>query len=301
MEANKSIRVSDETQNGILQLSRRWDEMSPELLSIIFRKIGPVDEMVRSVSLVCRGWLETVAGPDCWEEIELQQWCRSHWNSTSSRSDGARLKVDSVVRRLVRWSKCTFKKLSASRLGDAGFSYVSNCGRCLKILHIPVSEITDQMVIRHARSLVSLTELDISYCFMITFKGLEAFGKQCKSLTHLKRNMPPLESCEADDKEALTIANTMARLQHLEFEFGRLTDVGVSAIFSECEALSYLSIHGCWNVMLEGDLEERSKKLLLFIRPYVFDRNDSEGLSENEGTEADSGSEEEEYVCVDSE
>lgn len=168
-----------------------------------------------------------------------------------------------------------------------------------------MSEITDQIVLRHAKSLVNLTELDISFCLKITARGIEAFGKHCKSLTHLKRNMPPLdlgpgrksfpiETSKNDDQEAFTIANNIAGLQHLELGFSRLTDRGLSAIFTRCEALSYLNIQGCWNVSLEGDLQEQCQRLSFFIRPWI-DENGSEGSTENDTTEADNSSDESSY------
>ncbi|KAL3537592.1 hypothetical protein ACH5RR_000958 [Cinchona calisaya] len=255
--------------------------------------------MVSTVSLVCRGWMEAVAGPYCWTEIDVEDWCRSHWNRCNTGSLRCGLLIDSVVRKLVRRSKCSVQKLSAYRLGDAGFSYIANCGRCLKVLRIPVSEITDEMVEKHAKSLMILTELDISNCLKITSRGLETFGKNCKSLTHLKRNMPPPElggtsfpviPSEIDDHEAFTIAENMAGLSHLELGFARLTDHGLGQILTRCKALMYLNIEGCWNVSLEGDLEQRCKRLLIFKNPWI-DENESERSTENESersTENDS-------------
>nr|XP_027109670.1 F-box protein FBW2-like [Coffea arabica] len=271
--------------------------MIPEILSLIFTKIVPVEEMVRAVSLVCRGWLETVVGPYCWNEIDVEHWCRSHWNSCNAGNRRGGLLIDSVVRKLVRRSKFTVGKFCAYRLGNAGFSYVANCGRCLKVLKIPVSEITDQVVEKHAELLVNLTELDISYCLKLTSKSLEAFGKHCKFLTHLKRNMPPLElgavvASETGDDEAFAIGNTMAELDHLEFGFARMTDHGLCTILTACKALTYLDIQGCWNVRLEGALEERCKELSVFKTPWTDVESESEGSVENDSRGDDQSSDE---------
>ncbi|CDP13850.1 unnamed protein product [Coffea canephora] len=348
-----------EPKNDIVP-TRSWDAMIPEILSLIFTKIVPVEEMVRAVSLVCRGWLETVVGPYCWNEIDVEHWCRSHWNSCNAGNRRGGLLIDSVVRKLVRRSKFTVGKFCAYRLGNAGFSYVANwyvyfsyqiffrfvsffslflenilvldCplvnfsswirsgyyylyfeinnylrilyiihgsvyGRCLKVLKIPVSEITDQVVEKHAELLVNLTELDISYCLKLTSKSLEAFGKHCKFLTHLKRNMPPLElgavvASETGDDEAFAIANTMAELDHLEFGFARMTDHGLGTILTACKALTYLDIQGCWNVRLEGALEERCEELLVFKTPWTDTESESEGSVENDSRGDDQSSDE---------
>lgn len=134
---------------------------------------------------------------------------------------------------------------------------------------------------------MNLTELDISYCLKLTSKSLEALGKRCKFLTHLKRNMPPLElgavvASETDDDEAFAIANTMAGLDHLEFGFARVTDHGLSTILIACKALTYLDIQGCWNVRLEGTLEERCEKILVFKTPWTDIESESEGSVEND-------------------
>lgn len=141
-----------------------------------------------------------------------------------------------------------------------------------------MSEVTDKMVQKHAESLANISVLDISYCLKITSKGLESFGKQCKSLTHLKRNMPPPEwerpapgsaSSRVDDTEAMIIADTMTGLHQLELCFGRFGDRGLHALLTHCEKLSHLDIQGCWNLELEGDLEEKCEQLAVYRSPWL--------------------------------
>lgn len=159
-----------------------------------------------------------------------------------------------------------------------------------------MSQITDQMVERHAESLAKVTVLDISYCLQITSKGLEAFGKQCKSLVHLKRNMPPPEwwvppeavAHNTDDSEALTIADTMAGLNCLELCFGHFGDRGLNAIFTKCKSLAHLNIQGCWNVDLEGDLKEKCEKLVAFTDPWLEEYENTVESSGSDSSEEES-------------
>lgn len=150
--------------------------------------------------------------------------------------------------------------------------------RCLKVLQIPMSEVSDKMVEKHAESLATLTVLDISYCLRITSKGLEAVGKSCKFLIQLKRNVPPLELEETekrakkmDDGEAMAIANTMPGLNRLELAYGRFGDHGLNAILTNCKALTRLDIEGCLYVELNGDLEQRCDQLMDFKAPWTDD------------------------------
>ncbi|KAG5546262.1 hypothetical protein RHGRI_018437 [Rhododendron griersonianum] len=63
-------------------------------------------------------------------------------------------------------------------------------GRCLKILQIPMSEVTDKMVEKHAESLTDISVSDIGYSLEITSKGLKSLAKRYESLSHLERKMP---------------------------------------------------------------------------------------------------------------
>ncbi|CAL5380060.1 unnamed protein product [Camellia sinensis] len=263
----------------------RWEGLNPEVLAQIFVRIE-AEERVNTVGLVCRSWLEAVAGPYCWTDIDIEQWCR--------RSNRPPHLVDSAVRKLVRRSKCTFTRLSAYKLSDSAFSFIANCARYLKVLQIPMSEVTDKVVEKHAGSLVNITVLDISYCLKITCKGLTYFGKKCKSLIHLKRNMPPPEwenptqvvTSKIDDSEAMIIADTMTGLRHLQLGFGRFGDHGLDSILTKCKELTHLDIQGCWNVEMEGELEDKCKRLAVFKSPWLDDYED-EGSSETDGSGAD--------------
>ncbi|CAN4080625.1 unnamed protein product [Withania somnifera] len=272
-----------------------WAELSPEILASIFVRIGPPELMVSSVVLVCRSWMETVAGPYCWTEIDLEEWCRRCCIANRSHL------IDPVVRRIVRRSRSTCRRLSTYHLGDAGFSFAANLGRCLKMLQIPMSDITDQVVEKHAGCLVNLTFLDISYCLKLTEKGLKAFGKHCKSLTHLRRNRPlwelptNFEASDVNDQEALIIAETMRGLKRLDLAFNRLSDTGLDAILTQCKALTHLEIQGCWNVELKGDLEERCGKLVDFRSPWIDEHEDSLAESSDNDNREDECDEESIY------
>lgn len=145
------------------------------------------------------------------------------------------------------------------------------------MLQIPMSEVTDKIVEKHAESLATLTVLDISYCSKITKKGLEAVGKSCRFLIQLKRNMPPMDlekterATALDESEAKAIANTMPGLRRLELAYGRFSDHGLDTILTNCEALTHLDIEGCLYVELNGDLEEKCEGIIDFKAPWNED------------------------------
>ncbi|KAH7655649.1 RNI-like protein [Dioscorea alata] len=247
---------------------RRWSEgMSPEVLALIFSRF-PADELLRAVPFVCKSWHEAVAGPYCWSEIEIEAWCRR-----VNRTDV----IDFAVRKLVRRSSGTLRRLSAYRIGDSGFAYAASFGKLLNVLRIPVSEMSSVTVEKYAGSLSLLTVLDISYCLNLNARSIKVFGNNCRCLIHLRRNMPPPEvelnqgnhvGSREDEEEALAVANTMPKLEQLELAFGRFSDHGLDAILTKCKALQKLDIRGCWNVRLDGDVGLRCDSIRSFRDPW---------------------------------
>ncbi|KAJ9558290.1 hypothetical protein OSB04_012904 [Centaurea solstitialis] len=143
-------------------------------------------------------------------------------------------------------------------------------GRCLKWLEIPNSSITDDMVLKHIKPMPNLLGLDISCCFEITSKGLEAFGNNCKSLVFLKRNRNySFGVGSIDDSEATTIAHTMPTLQRIELRFVHFGNLGLFEILTECKSLTHLDIHGCRKVEMDGDLTEICGLLEHFRSPKI--------------------------------
>lgn len=150
-----------------------------------------------------------------------------------------------------------------------------------------MSNVTDKMVAKHAGSLSTITDLDISNCSEITYKGIETLGQHCKSLFLLKRNMPFLDSESAHhgkavEDEAMAVANTMPRLVHLELAYGRFSDRGLDAILTKCKDLQHLDIQGCTNLNFDGDLELRCERINVFTGPYEYD-DDHVSISEDSG------------------
>ncbi|KAB2001028.1 hypothetical protein ES319_D12G272200v1 [Gossypium barbadense] len=240
----------------------KWVDLNPDILSLILLRI-PTHQRVSTASLVCKSPLSCVLDPFFWSDIDLLDWYRRHPYLEIKY-------VDSTVRKLIRRSKGTFRRLFSFRLGDAGFAslltgtaiYHSGSGRCLQVLEIPMSEVNDKTLVKFAESLANLTVSKVSYCSKITHVGIEAFGKNCKSWTQLKRNMPPralerlLNTSTVNELKAMAIVDIMPFV--------------VGAIRANCKALTHLEIHGCLNVKLETELEDSCRQLFAFRRPPSF-------------------------------
>lgn len=53
--------------------SRRWDELFPDALGLIFRNLS-LQEILVVIPRVCKSWRKTVLGPYCWQEIDIMDW-----------------------------------------------------------------------------------------------------------------------------------------------------------------------------------------------------------------------------------
>lgn len=126
--------------------------------------------------------------------------------------------------------------------------------------------------------LSTLTSLDLSYCINMGAQALEAIGKNCKSLTSLRRIMHPLEVIDklSQDDEALAIAYTMPRLKHLEIAYLLVDTFSIIEILKNCKNLELLDVRGCWNVNLDEKFVKRFPRLKV-VGPLVVDCYDMNG------------------------
>lgn len=148
----------------------------------------------------------------------------------------------------------------------------------LRTLRLPRSEINETIIGKAAVMMSTLTSLDLSYCISIGAHALEAIGKNCKSLTSLRRIMHPLEVIDkrSQDDEALAIASTMPRLKNLEIAYLLVGTSSIVEILENCKHLELLDIRGCWNVNLDEKFVKSFTKLRV-VGPLVVDYYDMNG------------------------
>ncbi|CAL4966926.1 unnamed protein product [Urochloa decumbens] len=189
-----------------------WEELLPDALGLIFRNL-PLQEVLTVVPRVCKSWGRVVAGPYCWQEIDIEEW---------SQQQSKPEQIGRMVELLVGRSGGSCRRISVSGLPcDPLLSFIGDHARALRALEIPRSEISDSMVETVAPRLANVTFLDISSCTKIGARALEAFGQHCKSLVGLRRVMHPIDLAdkECQHDEARAIARSMPKLRHLEMGY----------------------------------------------------------------------------------
>lgn len=162
----------------------------------------------------------------------------------------------------------------------------------LSILSIRSSpSVTDRSMLTVASCCPILTELDISYCYEVSYKSLEVIGQSCPNLVVLKRSIfnwldssehvrtvpaEYLRACPQDsDREAIAISRSMPKLKHLVLRFAKLSGVGLNSIAEGCKELEVLDLFGCANLTSRG-IEQAAanlKNLETLVKPIYIPRS----------------------------
>ncbi|KAK4353081.1 hypothetical protein RND71_028599 [Anisodus tanguticus] len=247
---------------------RRWDELIPDALGLIFRNLS-IQEVLTIVPRVCKSWGKAVRGPYCWQEIDIEEWSKNRCPD----------KLDRMLQLLITRSSGCPRKLCVSGLSqEPSFSFIANNAKSLQMLRLPKSEIGDSYVEEVAGMFSNITFLDISYCIKIGARALEAMGKHCKYLTGLRRTVHPLEVINklSQDDEALAIANTMPNLKQLEIAYMLVGTTSIIEVLKNCRHRELLDVRGCWNVNFDEKFVKIFKRVKV-VGPVVVDCYDRNG------------------------
>lgn len=241
---------------------RCWDELIPDALGLIFQNLS-LQTVLTVIPSVCKSWGRAVAGPYCWQEVDIEEWSRHREPEIQER----------MLQMLVGRSGGSLRTLCVSGIREErSFSFIADHAKSLQTLRLPRSEISDSIVEQVAGRLSNVTFLDISYCYKIGASALEVIGRHLTHLRVLRRNMHPVEvvNMVSQDDEASAIAATMPRLRHLEMAYLLITTEGVLGILAGCPQLELLDLRGCWGVELD---EKHVKPFpgLKVVGPHVLD------------------------------
>lgn len=95
---------------------RRWDELIPDALGMIFKNL-PLQEILTVVPRVCKSWRKAVAGPYCWQDIDIEQWSQQCRPET----------LDRMLQMLITRSSGSLRKLCVTGLAnDQSFSLIAD-------------------------------------------------------------------------------------------------------------------------------------------------------------------------------
>ncbi|PON90919.1 F-box domain containing protein [Trema orientale] len=155
---------------------RRWDELIPETLALIFRNLSLQDKLT-VIPSVCKSWRRVVREPYCKQEIEIEGFSWRWRLETLHR----------LLQMLLIRSSGLLHTLSVCVLhNEQSFSLIADHAKSLRTLKIPESKISDSIVEQVAPRKISdsiveqvaprlstLSYLDVSHCKNIGAPALE--------------------------------------------------------------------------------------------------------------------------------
>ncbi|KAK1289094.1 F-box protein SKIP1 [Acorus calamus] len=268
---------------------RDWSDLTPVCLTNVFTRLS-LEDLWKGPTFVCKSWLEASRDPSLFASFDLDSYFDGPrpedplwWTPAFER------RIDAMLRSAVLRSAGSLREVRVRHCSDLSLAFVAERSPNLRILSIRSSQnVTDASMAKIASGCPVLTELDISYCYEISYRSLELIGDHCTKLMVLKRNfmnwldpsqyagVVPNEYLNASpqdaDREAAVIAKFMPNLKHLKLRFSKLTVSGLNLIAESCRDLEHLDLFGCANLTSRA-IEQASsnlKNLKVLVRPNFY-------------------------------
>ncbi|KAJ4805638.1 F-box family protein [Rhynchospora pubera] len=198
-------------------LGRSWAELEPNVLILIFLKLGTM-EVLRVAGSVCRSWRKVATQePVLWRRIDMSR--HDYYRSDAFKLiDPARLAIDRSGGRLEEFAAAYFAD-------DYLLRYLCDRTSVLKKLNLISSgQLSAAAIAETAERQPLLEEIKIS-CGPFSKKLTEFLGTACPHLKsfelyYTSYNMPPPDPDNeeeiSNDDEAFGIAKAMHKLHHLQ-------------------------------------------------------------------------------------
>ncbi|KAI3913908.1 hypothetical protein MKW92_030085 [Papaver armeniacum] len=271
-KSKKNLDVMDNQTPISSEEVRNWLELPPNVLSLIFLKLGAIDILLRA-QLVCSVWRKASKKPSLFRSIDI----RNSWDLFEEQCDmmigrvsfnGNMYDMQKMVREAVDRSCGQLVDFSLeSFCCNELLAYTaekSSSLRCLRLVYC--YQVSYDTLINMAKKAAMLEELEICHC-SFSVDTLKAVGNACHQLKSFRLNSRgydhPGKEC---DDVALAIAENMPRLRHLHLFGNKMTNVGFKAILDGCLHLESLDVRQCFNLNLEGDLLKSCSDRLVKLR-----------------------------------
>ncbi|KAM7266514.1 hypothetical protein ACFE04_004411 [Oxalis oulophora] len=221
--------------------NRNWLDLPDEVTAKILMKLSVV-EIIDRAQKVCVSWRRICKDPSMWRHIDM-----SNLDDLDANYNLKKLcfhVIDRCQGNLIDISIDYFASYDILR-------YIAERTTGLKRLRLYAC--TDlsgshEGMIEVVLKFPLLEELEATLCYF-SVEALKVIGKSCPLLRCLKWNKVVRRVCRFDysgcNEEALTIAETMPGLRHLQLVGNDMTDDGLQAILKACPHLESLDLRDC--------------------------------------------------------
>ncbi|XP_041026879.1 putative F-box/LRR-repeat protein 9 [Juglans microcarpa x Juglans regia] len=263
---------------------RNWLDLPLDVTSSILRRLDVV-EILTSAQMVCLHWRNVCKDASMWRTLNMGRHCHVDlWIKYLPAYDLCR----NICRHAVYLSRGQLVGIEVGCFCDENLlKYITERSRELRYLGAVFwnFSISDKGLSEIAASIPLLEELEISYCFGITEKFLEAVGRSCPHLKSLKLRREvcwgdPFNEC---DLWAVAIAKNMPGLVSLQLDGNNLTNEGVQVILKGCPRLQSLELRHCRYVTMKGDFERCCSEQIRDLQFHCFSDREFERMLEDRG------------------
>ncbi|KAM7266567.1 hypothetical protein ACFE04_004464 [Oxalis oulophora] len=227
--------------------SRNWLDLPDEVTAKILMKLSVV-EIIDRAQKVCVSWRRICKDPSMWRHIDM-----SNLNDLDANYNLKKLcfhLIDRCQGNLIDISIDYFASYDILRYiaeRTTGLKRLRLYSAPSNIFSAGLSGSREGMI-ETALNFPLLEELEATLCYF-SVEALKVIGKSCPLLRCLKWNKVVRRVCRSDysgcNEEALTIAETMPGLRHLQLFGNDMTDDGLQAILKACPHLESLDLRGC--------------------------------------------------------
>ncbi|KAJ4785532.1 RNI-like superfamily protein [Rhynchospora pubera] len=255
-----------EGAEGSSTCGRNWEDLSRDVLILIFLKLGMM-QVLTAAGSVCRSWRKVAKEePVFWRRINMidnRYFGFGNWYG-SKLIHATRIAIDRSGGQLEEFAVKYFAD-------DEMLRYLCDRTSVLKkLVLVSCAQLSAEAIAQTAKRQPLLEEIEIEFG-PFSEQLTEIVGTACPclksfKLNHTRYNMPPLdpdieEEITSNDDEALGIAKTMHQLRHLELIGNRLTNEGLTAILDGCPHLETLDATKCYYVTTDADMYARCARL----------------------------------------
>ncbi|KAF4363055.1 hypothetical protein CsatB_001755 [Cannabis sativa] len=243
--------------------SPNWLKLPQDLTASILFRLGAI-EIMTSVQMVCKSWLDICKDPLMWRTIDMR-------NDGDPDSD---LDLEQMCCDVVDRSYGQLLDINIEYFGtDELLHYITASSSQIKRLRLASCyNVSDEGLIDAIEKLPLLEELDLTLC-SFSENPLKVLGRCCPHFKTLKLNTQAyrLTDIDPDEEEDVNwdvfiIGENFPKLRHLQLIGNSMTNKGLEAILDGCPHLESLDLRQCLNINFKGKLAKRCTEQIKVIR-----------------------------------
>lgn len=272
------MTAADDGKGGVLGGgSRRWEDLSRDLLTGIFSRIG-VEDLIAGVPYVCSSWYYAAREPICWRNLDFQRWYAISQRLECWRDDGS--VFDDLIEFVITRSEKTIDSFHFPIFADqADLEYLAI--RCPELRYFSLKfYIVSVPSVAQFCSAISrlkyLTGMAVDQS-LISHQVLQHVNQCCNKFKELK-----VFSHVMDRKMASTICKCLPRLQKLEITNCKMSNNIILTLLDGLKEIEFLDISECLLFGITSEVIEKASLLKVFKWDSTHDLGEFEYCSDCE-------------------